>query len=452
MDRNTFGLPQGYAGQPPAPASGDSDVAIPQAGLAPWSLVQTMSGRPAFSGRGSIQPMSWEQRYFNVFFAYRGAGDLILSSGKQLEDNLTRALATTLRHASPVTARSFAVDVCDVDPGSGELRDVVLQPHPGRYEPQTQNRLLLGLSPTGRLSRGSLQCDEFDQGGSRPDAAFAWRETAVFVESKVVADLDGRQMARHARNFGLGKPWMMQGVPQPPDSWKLRSWQVIAEWARSAADSEPDLVPAFLLRQVADYLDLAGVTSRRPRTGGISRRVDPPDDWPAWMLDLAVAAPLEETAALCSRLYGDPESDWFVCGDGVKTPVHVRNDSKRVADLYRHDRRRVPPRLMQNGGDVITARRYLSIAYGPDNFVKSFAEDDLGTRVGYVRGVGTDRAVLLGLFAWAWATSGARATRVLQIIERVWPDTPIKSLVALELHEKLGRQALASLHLAGTEA
>ena len=107
---------------------------------------------------------------------------------------------------------------------------------------------------------------------------------------------------------------------------------------------------------------------------------------------------------------------------------------------------------MQNGGDVITARRYLSIAYGPDNFVKSFAEDDLGTRVGYVRGVGTDRAVLLGLFAWAWATSGARATRVLQIIERVWPDTPIKSLVALERHEKLGRQALASLHLAGTEA
>jgi hypothetical protein len=388
-------------------------------------------------------------KVFQRLLRLPGAGDLILSSGKQLEDNLTRALATTLRRASRATAHSFAVDVCNVDPGSEELRDVILQPQPGRYEPRAQNRLLLGLSPTGRLSRGSLALEE---GGSRPDAAFVWAETAVFVESKVLADLDGGQMARHAANFGLGKPPMLQGVPQPPDSWRLRRWQEVAEWARRAAHTEPDPAPAFLLGQVAEYLDLAGVTSGRPRTSGISRQVDLLDEWPTWMLDLAVAAPLEETAELCSRLYGDPRSDWFVCGDGVKSPVHVTDDSRRVADLYRAKSRRVPPRLTQNRGDVITARRYLSIAYGPDNFVKSFAEDDLRTRVGYVRGVGTDRAVLLGLFAWAWATSGARATRVLQVIERVWPDTPIKTFVAPELHEELDQQALAALHLAGNEA
>ncbi len=53
----------------------------------------------------------WEDRYFNVFFAYRGAGDLALSPGRQLEDNLTRALAATLKRVSASIARSFAVNL-----------------------------------------------------------------------------------------------------------------------------------------------------------------------------------------------------------------------------------------------------------------------------------------------------------------------------------------------------
>ncbi len=119
----------------------------------------------------------WEDRYFNVFFAYRGAGDLALSPGRQLEDNLTRALAATLKRVSASTARSFAVDLAGIDPGKGELRDVLLQP--ARSETQAVRRVLLGISPSGQVARGSLQVDA---GGARPDAAFVWDGTAIFLE------------------------------------------------------------------------------------------------------------------------------------------------------------------------------------------------------------------------------------------------------------------------------
>ncbi len=227
----------------------------------------------------------------------------------------------------------------------------------------------------------------------------------------------------------------------------MRRWQEVVDWAGSAADSDPSPTGAFLLRQLAEYVDLAGVTSGRPRQNATSSRPDLADKWPSWMEDLAVAAPLNDVALTCRQLYGDPGSEWFVCGSGVKTPMHVRDDSRRVANLYRAAGKRVPPRLTQKGGDVITARRYLSIAYGPDNFVKSFADDDLDTRVGLVRGVGADRTVLLGLFAWAWPTSGDRAGRVLQIVERMWPDADVKSYAAPELHDHLRPDARAALEL-----
>ena len=60
--------------------------------------------------------MDLGDRYLNVFFAYRGAAidDARLTSGKQLEDSLTRALGVTLR---AVSAR--AVQRVERDPDRG---------------------------------------------------------------------------------------------------------------------------------------------------------------------------------------------------------------------------------------------------------------------------------------------------------------------------------------------
>lgn len=387
--------------------------------------------------------MTWADRYFNVFFAYRGAGDFQLSSGKQLEDNLTRALAVTLIRSSATTARAFCAEVAAEDPGAPGTARVVLQPTPLSFESSASRRVLLGLSPSGRVSGHRAEVGE---GGSRPDAAVVVGDVLLVIESKVVLDLDADQLTRHATQFGLGEPRVTTSGLRLPGSWRLRRWQGVVEWARRAAKTERDPAAAFLLHELAGYLELAGVTSARVRIGStVEQR--PAVEWPEWMHELAVAAPLDAVARSCARLYGDPASPWFVSGDGAPSDVHVKDDSRRVANSYRDEGLNVPPRLTQKAGNVITARRYLSIAYGPDKFVRSFSEDDLRTRIGYVRGVGCDRAVLLGLFAWAWPTQGARARRVLLIVQQTWANAPVRSLAAGELHEELPPEALAAMRM-----
>jgi hypothetical protein len=392
--------------------------------------------------------VDYGRRYFNVFYAYRGAAvdDAALTSGKQLEDNLTRAVAVTLEQASAVTRRSFAARVCKTEVRSAEPTQSVLQPLPGTLD--AARRVLLGISVEGRIDDVTL---EQDQGGSRPDAAVQLgNELLVLMESKAVAKLDGAQLARHAFRWDLEEPRVGPTGVQMPASWIITRWASIASWARGAVDEDGTPVGRFLLEELAAYLDLAGVTEARIARASARGIVE--SQAPPWLTDLAEAADLDAVADACARLYGAPDARWFVSGDGIASSIDCRGDSRRVAEAYRGAREPVPPRLLQKGGDVITARRALSILYGPHGYERSVAEPDTRNRVALLRGVGIDRAVLLGILAWAWPRDGHLAENARRIVGAAWSHADQQSLATPELHDALTERAKTALAFRSPEA
>jgi hypothetical protein len=433
----------------------NEDVRSPWAALRPsdrWLLLcaRRGTGFPLLvcGSRGRARPLrrsrcGLERRYLNVFFGYRGAAldDATLTRGKQLEDNLTRALAVTLERASGATRRSFAERICRAQVGGAGEAKIGLQPLAGTFD--ATRRVLLGISVAGRIDTASL---DLDQGGSRPDAALQFgTELLILVESKAVAALDGGQLARHAFRWGLEEPRIGPNGVEIPESWVIQGWSSVASWARGAAERDGTRVGSFLLSQLAEYLDLAGVTDiqiARPSTRGTSE-----SRAPVWLTDLAEAADLDAVAAVCSRLYGAPDRRWFIGGSGVPSSVDCRADSRRVAQAYSAAGQPVPPRLLHKGGDVITARRALSILYGPDGYERSVAEPDIHNRVTLLRDVGTDRAVLLGILAWAWDRDGLLADHARQIVGAAWANTEQESLAAPELHETLPERARLALSI-----
>lgn len=292
----------------------------------------------------------------------------------------------------------------------------------------------------GQIERGTT---ELDEGGSRPDAIIEFGdELFVVLESKAVANLDGAQLARHAFRWELENARVGPRGLIPPPSWSLKRWQHVSAWARTAAKAETE-VAAFLLRQLAEYLELAGVTDARIET---SPAPGPGPLAPAWLDDLAAAADLERVALACQELYGDEDSPWFVSGDGVDSRIDTRADSRRVAEAFRAAGQPAPPSILKRGGDVITPRRALSILYGPDRYERSVAEPDVKNRAAKLKGAGADRAVLLGILAWAWPQSGALvAHNARRIVAHAWRDLPSSTPAASELHERLDERARVAL-------
>jgi hypothetical protein len=145
--------------------------------------------------------------------------------------------------------------------------------------------------------------------------------------------------------------WILpQGMPQ--NTSRLDCWQ-------------PDPVAAYLLSELAEYLHLSGVTGRSiPQPPPEVVELDPAQD--ELLASLAEATDLDGVAALCERLYGDPESPHYVYGDQERGHTYTTEDSARVRDAYRTAGEPIPRRLTHNRGNVITVRRALSIAYGPN--------------------------------------------------------------------------------------
>lgn len=391
---------------------------------------------------------SHADRYRNVFFAYRGlaVADIDLTAGRQLEDNLTRALTVTLDHASPETRAAFVHELCglDVPPNIAARARLTLQP----LEAAGDRGVLVGISPRGGL--GSRDFEE-SPAGSRPDLLIDFPDGRfVIIESKAVGGTDGSQLWRHARAFGLELPRVRAGKPELPASWIQQSWSDIAAWANGEHDDTP--VAAFLLQELAEYLDLAGVTravapvtrARPAVPASVSR--EPIDS--TVLVVLAESVDLDAVARVCTRLYGDPGSPHYVYGDDETGDTYTTEDSATVRDTYRRQREKIPPGLALNGGNVITARRALSIAYGPKSrFVQSIATAQTRDAIGKLIGVGADRAVLLGLLAWAWPKTSTRAERMRTIIAGAWERAPVRGHAADELHEELPPAAVAALAL-----
>jgi len=393
--------------------------------------------------------MLYTNRYHNVFFAYRGAAvsDVELTQGRQLEDNLTRALVVTLEAISGTSHQCFVRDVCGAEDGAAMTRAkrrLELQPLPPEPREPARVQLLLGISPDGGVGPGTL---EPDSAGSRADALIAFgTDLLVVIESKAVGACDGAQLARHAYWWGID-PATRKGIPA---TWRMVTWQRVADWARSSMDAEDRPVGRFLLGQLADYLDLAGVTTRSVVQVAPAPRVEVDETIPVWMDDLATAIDLNRVSTVCDELYGDVEGEHHVCGDKQETEVDCRVDSRRVAEAYRAVREKVPPVLLQNGGNVITPRRALSILYGPNRYEQSVAVPEVRKQAGKLIGVGVDRAVLLGMLAWAWDKPGRRPSLMRQIIAQAWEQAPVTSHAAPELHDGLGERI--DLILADTAA
>ena len=380
--------------------------------------------------------------YLNVFFAYRGVpqSDVTLTKGGQLEDNLTRALGITLDHASRSTLTSFLDMICHASIPASAVTDtlVLLQP---LESPEAPLRRLVGLSPVGALNRRDF---EEGAGGSRPDLLIVIPGKAVIViESKAVSGTNGEQLWRHARAHGLPLPVRRAGKLQIPDEWVQQSWRHLARWAEEASD--PDPIAAFLLCEFAEYLHISGVTGRTvskpsPRVVELDSAHDD------FLTALAQASDLDEVTSVCKRLYGDPASPFYVYGDVEQGHTYTSQDSARVRRVYQEAGEPIPPRLTHNGGNVITARRALSIAYGSKvRYLQSFAHGRTQETVSKFAGVGADRAVLLGLLAWAWPRSDQRAGYLRAVIAKAWSGAPIHSLSTPELHDELPPSALAAL-------
>ena len=116
---------------------------------------------------------AWRERYSNVFFGYRGiaVADVDLTPGRQLEDNLTRALAVTLLQASAESRASFVSDVAGLTVRApSDLQRAQIQLQAVDAAPAS-NAVLLGLSPDGRLTNEHFE--ESPAGNARTCARVA---------------------------------------------------------------------------------------------------------------------------------------------------------------------------------------------------------------------------------------------------------------------------------------
>jgi hypothetical protein len=309
------------------------------------------------------------RRYHNVFYAYRGQapGDPLLNGPRQLENNVTRALVVTLQHAgADVTAR-FVRELADVRHTATEFTHDLEVPYRDSSGPRV---VLLGLSPDGRIEANSIGDPA---GSSRVDALIdAPGEVRVLLESKIVGGCDGDQLWRHARAWGQREPVRQGATWRLPENWVQRRWADVHAFG-SRDSTRPDVEPVgrFLLGQLAEYLELCGLAGQEQRARAVRRDTITLDDGRDGILSMLGAAPNGDAIhEICDRLYGGPARPYYVGGEDC------RADSARVAQAYSSDGAQSRRELLDSRGEpanVITARRALSILYGPDDYAKTVA-------------------------------------------------------------------------------
>ncbi len=199
------------------------------------------------------------RRHRNCFYYFRGPGSKAHDSDvdKQLEDNCTKALINTLEHGGPGLTRSFISTFVDADLGDSTDRfRYFLQSGP---DDPARDRVLLGIAELDEIDPKSW-IHEGGPAGSRVDAAVdAPGRLTVLIETKVVPRLDGAQLVRHAERWGLPAPsGSAEGIPA---EWVLAKWSDVHRWARGEEETTSTQPGAFLLGQLSEFLELAGLAA-----------------------------------------------------------------------------------------------------------------------------------------------------------------------------------------------
>ena len=202
------------------------------------------------------------RRHRNCFYYFRGPGSKAHDTDvdKQLEDNCTKALINTLEHGGPELTRSFVASFVGVnlDESIDRFR-YFLQSGPD--DPATR-KVLLGIAELDEIDPASWSQDEAPA-GSRVDATIdAPGQLSVLVEAKVVPRLDGAQLLRHAKRWGLTIPSAPPKDDDPlPANWVLVKWSDLHRWALSEAEKTSTQPGEFLLGQLREFLELAGLAA-----------------------------------------------------------------------------------------------------------------------------------------------------------------------------------------------
>lgn len=200
-------------------------------------------------------------RYQNCFYYYRGHAPGLKESDRmelrerQFEDNTTKALINVLEHGD--MAASFVAEVVGHRTlATDSKNEYFLQGGPDKTA--LGQTILIGISTLGEIDPDSWRKDEQPESG-RVDASFLSPSGDLFlIETKVVEYLDGPQLDRHAKDWGIATT---DGPPRTiPARWSLVSWAEVYRWAEGqAAGSQPGSVGGFLADQFREYLELTGL-------------------------------------------------------------------------------------------------------------------------------------------------------------------------------------------------
>ncbi|MPZ22081.1 MAG: hypothetical protein GEU28_00710 [Dehalococcoidia bacterium] len=187
--------------------------------------------------------------YFNIFNAYRGSsrrGEEVVE--RQLEDNLTRALAITLSHTRGSEACTGLLRTLGVsEPGLGDdliCRLQVKNQERDWPDPSTRRlAVITGTSPDG------FAATDYSARSGRADAVLIGGGFLVAVESKLGSQLVEEQLRNHCVSLGI-----------PASSpWHVTTWSQLARASRAGLrDPLPNGVARFVLSQFEEYLRMNG--------------------------------------------------------------------------------------------------------------------------------------------------------------------------------------------------
>lgn len=183
--------------------------------------------------------------HHNVFFYYRGPHTDSRAYEAQLENNTTKALINTLKHAQPPVRGEFLSCLgCPYD----QEAELFLQsaPVPVDVLREKKHRLLLAIVREKSRWRPDLS-GEATARRTRPDAWIVGKDLAVVIESKTkpgtIDETDKQEIQRHFDNLG----------PRDGRDYKELTWTEIHEFFGGLHTE--DHLDAWLVEQFVQYLE-----------------------------------------------------------------------------------------------------------------------------------------------------------------------------------------------------
>jgi hypothetical protein len=183
----------------------------------------------------------------NLFYSYRGPNTDDADRDRQLENNLTKALITTLKLGGEPVWRPFLAELGL----AGVPRDFLLQRRdlPGGAASK-RHRVLLGISKEeSAWAHGAGAETTYE---SLPDAWVYGDGFAVLVETKVNGDFSPGQMEAH---YGR-----LQPKDGAPPMLKLTTWKEIHRLFSSFLPRLTDSASLLLVKQFSEFLEYCGMS------------------------------------------------------------------------------------------------------------------------------------------------------------------------------------------------